>query len=545
VIAKGWDEENLFLLSETNWQPYTWSLNNVVFAENLHTALAYWQANRKEDAFQLWRSTILETMYLSSGPGNFQQLSFYDAIRGELYRDFADGIGMTARTLMEGLFGIQPDALNKRLVIKPGFPSSWDNASIQTPDISFDFIRTGDKEIYTIKQNTYRHLDLQLIIPALKDNIAEVIVNGKKVKWTAIPDIVGKPAIEIKLPAQDEFVVTITWKGKSISKLFYRKEIYAFEKFVVDSKIQSIIELYDPQNVLTNVSLGNEFLSGKFTDEDGYRTFFIKTKQGAFTWWQSIDIYIIQAYEIVESGKIKTNYEKIDITNSFNDAVTNIFKNKYVSPRPTSPTLQLPVTGIGNWAYHSLEVNINDSGLRRMAGTRNEINTLTGIPFKTPNIDKNNIVFTSMWDNYPDSIIIPLKGNASHAYFLMAGSTNPMQSRMVNGIIFVNYTDGSFDELDLKNPQTWWPIEQDYFVDGFAFTTDAPKPIRISLKTGKEIPREYKYSSIRGFSNFGIDGGAATVLDIPLDEKKQLKDLVLKTIANDVIIGLMALTLVR
>jgi hypothetical protein len=120
-----------------------------------------------------------------------------------------------------------------------------------------------------------------------------------------------------------------------------------------------------------------------------------------------------------------------------------------------------------------------------------------------------------------------------------------MQSRIVNGEITINYTDGTSDKLDLKNPQNWWPIEQDYYVDGFAFTTDAPKPIRISLKTGKEIPNDYKYISIRGFSNFGIDGGAATVLDLPLDNKKQLKNLVLRSIANDVVIGLMALTLER
>ena len=71
------------------------------------------------------------------------------------------------------------------------------------------------------------------------------------------------------------------------------------------------------------------------------------------------------------------------------------------------------------------------------------------------------------------------------------------------------------------------------------------KPIRLSLKTGKEITKDYKYTSIRGFSNFGIDGGAATVLDLPLDEKKQLKNLVVKAIANDVVIGLMGLTLIR
>jgi hypothetical protein len=138
-----------------------------------------------------------------------------------------------------------------------------------------------------------------------------------------------------------------------------------------------------------------------------------------------------------------------------------------------------------------------------------------------------------------------LKGNSSRAYFLMAGTTNPMQSRIVNGEIIVNYTDGTSDELELKNPQSWWPIEQDYYVDGFAFTTDAPRPTRISLRTGKEIGKDYNYSVIRGFSNFSIDGGAATMLDLPLNSKKQLKNLVLRAVANDVVIGLMALTLER
>ena len=39
---------------------------------------------------------------------------------------------------------------------------------------------------------------------------------------------------------------------------------------------------------------------------------------------------------------------------------------------------------------------------------------------------EKNIVFTSRWDNYPDSTIILLNGKASHAWFFMAGSTNPM-----------------------------------------------------------------------------------------------------------------------
>lgn len=121
VIINGWKEKDAYLLSTTNWQPYTWSINNVTLGENLHTALAYWQGGENDNAFQLWKSAVVESMYASASPGGFQQLSFYDAARGELYRDFADGIGMAARSLTEGLFGILPDALNDKLVIRPGF----------------------------------------------------------------------------------------------------------------------------------------------------------------------------------------------------------------------------------------------------------------------------------------------------------------------------------------------------------------------------------------------------------------------------------------
>ena len=55
--------------------------------------------------------------------------------------------------------------------------------------------------------------------------------------------------------------------------------------------------------------------------------------------------------------------------------------------------------------------------------------------------------------------------------------------------------------------------------------------------------QDYQSSTIRGFSNFAIEGGAATILDMPLDEKKKLKNLVMKSIANDIVIGLMTITL--
>jgi len=42
-----------------------------------------------------------------------------------------------------------------------------------------------------------------------------------------------------------------------------------------------------------------------------------------------------------------------------------------------------------------------------------------------------------------------------------------------------------------------------------------------------------------------IDGGGAIILDLPLDINKELKSLTLTTKANEVVIGLMGVTLER
>jgi hypothetical protein len=239
------------------------------------------------------------------------------------------------------------------------------------------------------------------------------------------------------------------------------------------------------------------------------------------------------------------HFDKIDLTKYYNDKVTNIFKQNYLSPRPQSPTLQLPTQGIGNWCYPLVQANIDDAGLRKVA-VNNEFMLPQHIPFATPgDTTANNIVFTSHWDNYPDSARIPVSGHAAHAYFMLAGSTDPMQTRLENGELRVHYTDGTVDTLRLSNPQNWWPIEQDYYTDGHAFTTGAPRPLRVYLKTGKAATEWKDYTSIKGFTNMAIDGGAATILDLPLDHNKELKSVSLHTFTNDVVIGLMSITLLR
>src|SRR6185503_5192572 len=98
------------------------------------------------------------------------------------------------------------------------------------------------------------------------------------------------------------------------------KQLFNHETFVVDSKILSGFELYDPQKCLTKISVGKNFLSAKFVKKRGNTTFFIKTTQGSFTWWQPIDIYVIDPTAVLGFKPIigKVSFEKIELTSFFN-----------------------------------------------------------------------------------------------------------------------------------------------------------------------------------------------------------------------------------
>lgn len=125
----------------------------------------------------------------------------------------------------------------------------------------------------------------------------------------------------------------------------------------------------------------------------------------------------------------------------------------------------------------------------------------------------------------------------------MAGSTNHMQCHIANGIIRIHYADGTSQATELINPDNWCPIEQDFYVDGKAFQATAPRPYRLHLRSGK-ISRDLgKELNITGVYGREIEGGAGILLDIPLDDSKELKGLTLETLSNDVVIGIMGITL--
>jgi hypothetical protein len=473
---------NLFTLPETSWMPYQWSLNNVVMAEAAHTSLGFWQANRPEAAFSLFKGELLDSMFLGLCPGNVGAMTYFDMARGEAQRDFADAIGVNSRALVEGLFGIKPDALASELKIVPGFPADWKFAKIRHPDFNFEFHRDGLMETFLVEPKFSRPMKLKLQVCALR-TAPEITINGKSVKWNWVEDFFGVRRIEIISLAAEKFEVVVNWKGE-----------------IPPAKIAPEVTPSSPEKI------------------------------EAFDWNKK------------KPGDEK--FEAVSLTPFFNDRVTQIFRNDYRSPRSPFASLAVPKHGLGGWCEPNASFDVDDSGLRSLAAkTGGKIILPDGISFATPGeAGAKNIIFTSQWDNYPREVSVPLAGKSSHVFLLMAGSTTAMQSQFDNGEVIVTYTDGSTEKLPLRNPVNWWPIDQDYFIDDFAFRRPEPIPPRVDLRTGK-----IRILDVETFKGKGgkVSGGAATVLDLPLNPQKELKSLTVRALANEVVIGLMSVTLAR
>jgi hypothetical protein len=325
-------------------------------------------------------------------------------------------------------------------------------------------------------------MELNLQIAALRTE-PDVTVNGQPAKWNWVEDLFGVRRIEIESPAAEKFEVIVNWKGE-----------------IPSEKTGPEVTPAAPEKIT------------------------------AFDWNKKIS-----------AGE---KFETINLAPFFNDKVTQIFRNEYRSPRSPFASLATPDHGIGGWCEPTASFDVDDSGLRSLAAQNGgKIILPDGISFATPGENgAKNIIFTSQWDNYPREVSVPLSGKSSHAFLLMAGSTAAMQSRFDNGEVIATYADGTTERLALNNPVNWWPIDQDYFIDDFAFRRPEPIPPRVDLRTGN-----IRILDVDSFKGKGkkVPGGAATVLDLPLDPNKELKSLTVRALANEVVIGLMSVTLAR
>lgn len=98
---------------------------------------------------------------------------------------------------------------------------------------------------------------------------------------------------------------------------------------------------------------GNRIAEIKPTPTGNVRKGFREVASGNLKWWEETESFRHKSPDASALGidlRIAegNNYEPIDLSGHYNANVTDIFRNRYLSPRSPYTTLQIPVQGMGN-----------------------------------------------------------------------------------------------------------------------------------------------------------------------------------------------------
>jgi hypothetical protein len=169
---------------------------------------------------------------------------------------------------------------------------------------------------------------------------------------------------------------------------------------------------------------------------------------------------------------------------------------------------------------------IDLSNLDQLGDSHGRILTPQNVPFRRFAADRN-IAFTSLWDNWPRSVTVPVGQSADLAWLLVCGSTFPMQTRIANAEIRFRYSGGEEEKLELIPPENFWTLspwggeDYNYELDAFCLPKQPPPAVHLGRNC------------------------RAMVLSWKLRPGVELKEVTLETLSQDVVIGLMGVSLMN
>ena len=519
----------------SNWVPAFWSVRELWPGDNYALALSYFQSGLPDDGYDIFRGTFMRTAFNHLTPGNF------GGVQGGI--DFGDCTHPFARTLVSGLFGYHPDYPNGKVEIAPQFPTEWNNASIELPDVKIAFNRKENKTDYSIRLN--RQANLRLVLPVQSDGIKNVTVNGVKFKWELLPGI-GLSLLNISLPHSGKADVVIE-TGRTLP--YYAPVVLegnVGEILKIGTKDAKIISVEDPQSIFDQKKLEKGMLTAKLSKNAGFHTVIAKVMAGKAIQMRVFRIKVNdpagdakEAARFVKKVPANAKWENINISSLFNADVVTIYQQKYLAPRPNTVSARLGTDGYSPWTFplwKYLPPSIKLDNVKNLLDIQSRLLTQQGVPFSW-NSGEKNIAFTSMWNNYPVRIEFPVNKTGDAIYFLISGSTNVMQCHIANAVIRLNYADGKTDSLELIPPVNYWnlsTIDSHYKAPGQFNRADYTSEIdRFCLPAA--LPETVRLG----------ENCRAMLLNLKLHQGVELKNIALETLSQEVVVGLMGVTIMH
>lgn len=519
----------------SNWTPSIWSVREMWPGDNYHLALSYFQAGLPNDGWDIMRGTFMYSAFNHISPGNL------GSIQGGI--DFGDCVHTFTRTLVSGLFGYNPDYPNGKVKLSPQFPTDWNDASIEVPDVKIEFHHKGSKINYHFE--LAHTANMEILLPIMSDEVKNVIVNGKKTKWELIPGL-GRNILQLYLP-ESNCVEVVIETGKQLP---YNPPLFLDENTGNEIKLRAkdaqIIAVEDPQQILSNIKIVKGEVVANLVGNKGYHTIITKAVVGKAVQFIIFRIKInnlkgdtIEGARFVQKIPNNAKWEVIDISTQFNADITTIYQQKYLSPRPNTVSVRLGTDGYSPWTFphwKSKPPVIKMDNIKKLRDSTNRLITPQGVPFSGFANDKN-ITFTSLWDNYPSKVDFPIHKTGRAIYFLISGSTNIMQCQIANAVIRLNYADGKTDSLLLIPPVNYWnlsTIDSHATAPGQGSRTDYTSEIDRFCLPGK-LPETVQLG----------ENCRAMLLNLKLRQGIELKSITLETLSQEVVVGLMGLTIMK
>ena len=237
-----------------------------------------------------------------------------------------------------------------------------------------------------------------------------------------------------------------------------------------------------------------------------------------------------EAARIFEKVPAAAQWEGVDVSQQLNGDIRAIFQQQYLSPRPATCSLRLAADGYSTWQMmldpkHKTPV-IDLAGVPKLLDPAQRLRTPQGVPFAWAGGGKN-IAFTSLWDNWPRQVTVPVNKKAEGLWLLVCGFTNPMQGRIANAELRLKYADGVVEKIELVPPFNFWSLcpfgraDYDYQRDGFALPKVPPQTVQLGANC------------------------RAIVLNQRLRPGVALESITLETLSQEVIIGLLGASLMN
>lgn len=268
-----------------------------------------------------------------------------------------------------------------------------------------------------------------------------------------------------------------------------------------------------PLNDLTGIGDGDTLVTARLTGE------YTGTVEGTATNWG-----LSKSTDRVSYGG---NITKVDLSGSVNQDLRTLHSNKYTLTWDgrddytipnfywvSDTTRSVTQTGRAWWEDSSRGKNGVPASLNLPSGG-GEYLTGAGVPFDIAGENGKNAAFVSLYNNFPDSLTIPVNATGQKLYFLAAVSTNHMQSHIENARITVNLKDGTQQTLSLSNPEN--------IDDWLSYQTKKP------------------YAQSGYIQNLGSNAHA-NLLSLDLGSNKEIESVELTCTSNEVLAGLLGIT---